>query len=278
VLDDGHTSTPPDPAGAAPLRVVVNPTLTGALRSHLVDMWARVTNEGGSVGFVSPVTPEDIRPTADRSFARIVAGTDVLVCLVAPDVEPSSAWPAELTEHSHPSSPASSAGIRGSDSPARLNSTRLVETPTENAVFGRKVGPLESPVASENGHPRGRGTTVDELPSAVGSELARGDRVLAWLMLAESDSHLRRHWRTVYRVQVDPARQGAGLGSLLMAAAARYAKDALGLEALTLMTRSGTGAERFYKRCGYREVGRIPGAIRVGPGDDRDEVHFWIDL
>jgi len=25
-------------------------------------------------------------------------------------------------------------------------------------------------------------------------------------------------------------------------------------------------------------VGRIPGAIRVGPNDNRDEVHFWLDL
>ena len=58
----------------------------------------------------------------------------------------------------------------------------------------------------------------------------------------------------------------------------RMATVGIGLEALTLMTRSGTGAERFYKRCGYREVGRIPGAIRVRPGDDRDEVHFWLDL
>ena len=64
-----------------------------------------------------------------------------------------------------------------------------------------------------------------------------------------------------------------------MAEAAEYARTGLGLEALRLMTRSGTGAERFYARCGYREVGRIPGAIRVGRADDdRDEVHFWLDL
>jgi hypothetical protein len=25
-------------------------------------------------------------------------------------------------------------------------------------------------------------------------------------------------------------------------------------------------------RCGYTEVGRVPGAIRVAPGDDRDDV------
>lgn len=189
---DGHRT---------PIRVVVDPPLTDALRARLIDMWTRVTNEGGAVGFVPPVTPADIRPTADRSFARVEAGSDALVCLVVPS----------------------------------------------------------NPATDRSG-------------------LAPGDQVVAWLLLAESESQLRRHWRTVYRVQVDPAWQGAGLGTALMASAAAYARDVLKLEALTLMTRSGTGAERFYERCGYREVGRIPGAIRVGLGNDRDEVHFWLDL
>jgi GNAT superfamily N-acetyltransferase len=170
--------------------LVVDPPLTDELRAHLINMWARVTNAGGAVGFVPPVTTDDIVPTADRSWARVEAGEDTLVCL------------------------------------------------------------------------------------AVGEE----PRIVAWLLLAQDPSPLRRHWRTVYRVQVEPEWQGSGLGRRLMAEAARVARDKLGLEALTLMTRGGTGAERFYERCGYREVGRIPGAIRVGPGDDRDEVHFWLDL
>jgi hypothetical protein len=29
---------------------------------------------------------------------------------------------------------------------------------------------------------------------------------------------------------------------------------------------------------GYREVGRLPGALRVAPGDDRDEVLMWLPL
>lgn len=32
------------------------------------------------------------------------------------------------------------------------------------------------------------------------------------------------------------------------------------------------GTEEFYARCGYREVGRIEGAIRVAPGGDRDDI------
>ena len=174
--------------------ILVDPPLTPALRDRLVDMWVRVTNAGGAVGFVPPVTAADVLPTAERSFARVAAREDTLVCLAVPE--------------NH------------------------------------------------------------------GGEY----RVIAWLLLAESESHLRRHWRTVYRVQVDPDWQGGGLGRRLMAEAAIVARDRLGLEALTLMTRGDTGAEEFYLRCGYREVGRIPGAIRVHPGDDRDEVHFWLDL
>ena len=37
-----------------------------------------------------------------------------------------------------------------------------------------------------------------------------------------------------------------------------------GVELLQLGVRSGSGASRFYAQCGYVEVGRIPGAIRVG--------------
>jgi GNAT superfamily N-acetyltransferase len=173
----------------------VDPPLTRELRDRLVNMWVRVTNAGGAVGFVPPVVTADIEPTAERSFARVEAGEDTLVCLAIPSADGTSA-----------------------------------------------------------------------------------PRIIAWLLLAESESHLRRHWRTVYRVQVDPECQGGGLGRRLMAEAALVARDKLGLEALTLMTRGGTGAEHFYERCGYREVGRIPGAIRVGPRDDRDEIHFWLDL
>ncbi len=207
----GHTEFDTQ-ARSADAVVLVDPPLTPALRDRLVDMWVRVTNAGGAVGFVPPVSEADVLPTAERSFVRVAAREDTLVCLAVP-------------EQASPHNGASTGG-----------------TPD-----GRRQAP-------------------------------GGYRVIAWLLLAESESHLRRHWRTVYRVQVDPDWQGGGLGRRLMAEAAVVARDRLGLDALTLMTRGGTGAEEFYLRCGYREVGRIPGAIRVRPGDDRDEVHFWLDL
>ena len=36
--------------------------------------------------------------------------------------------------------------------------------------------------------------------------------------------------------------------------------------------RAGTGVDGFYRGLGHAEVGRLPGAIRVAPGDDRDEI------
>ena len=47
---------------------------------------------------------------------------------------------------------------------------------------------------------------------------------------------------------------------------------------MQLTVRGGTGTEAFYTRLGYREVGRLPGALRVAPGDDRDEIIMWLDI
>ena len=54
--------------------VRLNPSVDGALAEQLVDMWTRVTNTGGTVGLAPPVTPEDVRPLAQRAFARAAAG------------------------------------------------------------------------------------------------------------------------------------------------------------------------------------------------------------
>jgi GNAT superfamily N-acetyltransferase len=89
--------------------------------------------------------------------------------------------------------------------------------------------------------------------------------------LVASLTPLRRHWGTVLRVQVHPARQGAGLGRALMEGVHRVAADR-GWEFVSLTARGGTGVDAFYRGLGYTEVGRLPGAIRVAPGDDREEI------
>ena len=104
-----------------------------------------------------------------------------------------------------------------------------------------------------------------------------GDRVAAMLILVGQRFALAEHWRTVKRVMVRPDRQGQGYGAALMREAQAAARDA-GWAALHLTVRAGAGTERFYLDLGYKEVGRLPGALRVAPGDDRDEIHMWLSL
>jgi GNAT superfamily N-acetyltransferase len=171
---------------APSVAVVVDPAVTPEFASEVVDLWVRVTNAGGAVGFTSPTDAGTVRPVAEESLARVAAGRDTLVGLTGPD-----------------------------------------------------------------------------------------GRLVAWCILESGGSALRRHWRTVVRVMVDPAVQGASLGRRLMDAAHEVARRDLGLEALALQVRGGTGVEEFYRRSGYEVVGCIPGAIRLGAGDDRDEIQMW---
>lgn len=151
------------------------------LRGELLRCWVDVTNAGGAVGFVPPVTGDDVAPLLDRLIEGVHSGRDVLALL-----------------------------------------------------------------------------TVDGVPAG-------------FAVLVGSQSPLRRHWGTVLRVQVHPRHQGQGLGAVLMSGVHDLARGR-GWEFLHLTARGGTGVDVFYRRLGYTEVGRLPGAIRVAPGDDRDEI------
>jgi len=103
--------------------------------------------------------------------------------------------------------------------------------------------------------------------------LALADGVLAgWLNIQRELSPLMAHWGNVNRLQTHPAFQGQGIGTTLMTEARRVAREEMGLEQLHLALRGGTGLERFYGRLGWRVVGSWPGALRIAPGDDRDEI------
>lgn len=104
-----------------------------------------------------------------------------------------------------------------------------------------------------------------------------GGRLAGWCVLESRSGPLSPHWRTVKRLQVHPELQGRGHGGQLLAAAEQAARRR-GLTALHLTVRGGTGTERFYLARGFREVGRLPGALRLAAGDDRDELHLWKDL
>jgi GNAT superfamily N-acetyltransferase len=111
--------------------------------------------------------------------------------------------------------------------------------------------------------------------SAEGSRLivARAGDVLAgWVHLQRHPHRVVAHWGTISHLQALPAFRGQGVGSALMTSARQIARQEMGLEQLHLAARGGMGLERFYARLGWREVGRWPGALRMAPGEDRDEV------
>lgn len=61
------------------LNFVIDPELTGALRTEIIDCWTDVSNADGAVGFVPPVTTADVRPVAEHDLAGAAAGRDRLI-------------------------------------------------------------------------------------------------------------------------------------------------------------------------------------------------------
>jgi GNAT superfamily N-acetyltransferase len=99
-----------------------------------------------------------------------------------------------------------------------------------------------------------------------------GDALAGWVHLQRHPFPVVAHWGTISHLQTLPAFRGQGVGSALMRSATRIARQEIGLEQLHLAARGGMGLERFYAKLGWREIGRWPGALRLAPGDDRDEV------
>ncbi|MCK9249235.1 MAG: GNAT family N-acetyltransferase [Solirubrobacteraceae bacterium] len=190
----------PDPVGADLEPTAGRPTVERihrvdrALRDRLLQIWTDVSNAGGWVGFVPPVTTGDVAPALDAALVRVHRGDDWLVVVRS----------------------------------------------------GRRDAAATSGVAG-------------------------------FAFVAENDRLLSEHWRWVLRVQVHPEHQGEGLGVVLLDGIGRMA-DEFGLEMLYLTVRGGEGLEAFYARAGYREVARMPRAIRVAPGDDRDQVVLMHEL
>ena len=102
-------------------------------------------------------------------------------------------------------------------------------------------------------------------------------RLVGLLFVVDNRVALKSHWAVLKRVMIAPGYQGHGYGAALMREADAVARK-LGLVALQVTVRGGTGTEAFYERLGYRVVGRLPGALRVDAGDDRDEIIMWRDL
>ncbi|MFI6603937.1 GNAT family N-acetyltransferase [Nonomuraea sp. NPDC050536] len=109
--------------------------------------------------------------------------------------------------------------------------------------------------------------------------VARADGTLAgWLNVRRDANPLIAHWGTVHHVQTHTGFRGRGIGAALMHELHRLAREEMGLEQLHLAARGGVGLEDFYGRLGWKEIGRWPGALRLAPGDDRDEILMVLEL
>ncbi|ARE75213.1 GNAT family N-acetyltransferase [Streptomyces sp. NPDC059558] len=171
------------------LTFTLDPVVDPSLRDGILALWADVSNAGGAVGFVPPVTPDDIRPSLDKHLAGVADGGCRLV--LGHDEDGAVAATAFLTHNTH---------------------------------------------------------------------------------------RLQLHWLWAYTVMVHPRHQGKGYGRDLMAATEAAARSVGNIDAIRLTCRGGLGLEHFYASCGYKEVGRVPGAVRVAPGDDRDDITMLLPL
>jgi GNAT superfamily N-acetyltransferase len=119
---------------------------------------------------------------------------------------------------------------------------------------------------------------ADSIIAGLGPERSRlviakrNEGLVGWLHLSRHADPLVAHWGVVSRVQTHSAHRGAGVGSAMMHLVRRIAREEMGLEQLRLAARGGAGLTEFYERLGWVEIGRWSGALRFGPGDDRDEV------
>lgn len=134
-------------------------------------------------------------------------------------------------------------------------------------VSAHDVGPVVDALVGEL-HP-GHGRL---LVATVGGSLA------GWLAVRRERHPLGAHCGTVNHVQTHPRFRGLGIGAALMHRVHDIARDEMGLERLQLSTRGGVGLEEFYRKVGWTEVGRWPGALRIAPGDDRDSILMSLDL
>lgn len=101
--------------------------------------------------------------------------------------------------------------------------------------------------------------------------------VAGWVSLVRNTGRLVAHWADVQRLQTALRCRGRGVGSALMEQLRDIARDEMGLEQLRIAVRGGMGLEGFYERIGWREIGRHPAALRLSPGDDRDDVLMLLD-
>ena len=119
---------------------------------------------------------------------------------------------------------------------------------------------------------------VDDLRSgrAFGFALNR-HRTLVGVGVLRPGRGLSRHTGEIVAVMVDPDLRGSGSGTRLMTALLGQARE-VGLTRVDACVREGAGLEDYFGRFGFAVWGRRPGWIRLGPGQERDEIILGADM
>ncbi|WP_191869999.1 GNAT family N-acetyltransferase, partial [Streptomyces virginiae] len=81
------------------LTFTLDPVVGPSLRDGILELWTDVSNAGGAVGFVPPVTHDDVRPSLDKHLAAVADGSCRL--LVGHDEDGAVAATAFLTHNTH---------------------------------------------------------------------------------------------------------------------------------------------------------------------------------
>jgi len=99
-----------------------------------------------------------------------------------------------------------------------------------------------------------------------------GRELVGIVGLERQSLHKLRHSAELNSMMVRPSHMGSGLGDQLMTACVKEARQAIGLEQITLrVSTSSNAAIRLYERVGFQACGVVPHAIKLvdGPGQIR---------
>ncbi|WP_043264967.1 GNAT family N-acetyltransferase [Streptomyces sp. CT34] len=82
------------------VRFDLDPSVTPEVRDGICALWADVSNAGGAVGFIPPVTPEEIRPELLRHLTALAEARERLI--IGRDADGRIAATAFLAFNRHP--------------------------------------------------------------------------------------------------------------------------------------------------------------------------------
>lgn len=105
-----------------------------------------------------------------------------------------------------------------------------------------------------------------------------GGEVVGWVVIEHNADSILGHRAAIKRLMVSTESRGKGIGRGIMHKVHELACDELGVSLLWLTCRGGIGLDDFYSRLGYKEMGRLPRALQVAPGDYRDEIFMFLEL